>query len=177
MDSPFTQTSDSGRGQLERQLQKLVRATAVLGYCRHRGAIDAVSESILEVELVLDQLHEQAADEIDERTLIETQLLLTQARKVTGRRMQPRYADANVVEMRGNYSDLADAEFERMLAASDIPILYSSTAASESMCFGPGQANDENLHQASNKNGNKQSPKANHLSLVKTSSDQTDPNQ
>lgn len=173
MDSTFTHASDTIRTQLERQLQKLVRATAVLGYCRHSGAIDAVSESILEVEWVLDQINDLATSTIDERTLIETHLLLTQARKVTGRRMQPRFADANVVEMRGNYSDLADAEFERMLAASDIPSLYSSTAASESMCFGPTQANDEGLSNA----GQKQPAKANHLSLVAPHSDQPAPDQ
>lgn len=174
MDDSITQSSHWWRSQLERQLQKLVRAISVLGYCRHSGAIDAVSESVQEVEHVLEQtlVQQQDAEQvIDERTMIETHVMLAQARKVIGLNTKARFADANVVELRdanqinARYSDLADAEFERMLAASDVPNLYSSTAASESRCFGSEQANDTDDF----KNG--KSAKANFLSLVSSDTD------
>lgn len=174
MDDSITQSSHWWRSQLERQLQKLVRAISVLGYCRHSGAIEAVSESVQEVEHVLEQTLAQQQDAeqvIDERTMIETHVMLAQARKVIGLNAKARFADANVVELRdanqinARYSDLADAEFERMLAASDVPNLYSSTAASESRCFGPEQANDTDDFKR------EKPAKANFLSLVSSDTD------
>ncbi len=158
-ESGYTETASCLRAALERQLQKLVRSVAVLGYCRHSGAVDAVGETIQEVEMALHQFQQQDQQqyqqqaEVEERTVIETHLLLDQARKLIGAKAMPRFAGENVVEMRGNYSDLADAEFERMLAASDVPMLYASTAATERRCFGPDQANDEGKQRS-------------HLSLV-----------
>jgi len=173
MDELIVSSSQRLRTQLERQLQKLVRAVAVLGYCRHRGAVDAVGESVQEVEWALHQLQLSAnlAEQfIDESSVIETHTLLDQARKLIGAQAMPRFADANVVEMRGNYSDLADAEFERMLAASDVPVLYANTKASENRCFGPEQANDDNAATDNTSTDKPGKTKSQHLSLVPTSS-------
>ena len=178
MDELIVSSSQRLRTQLERQLQKLVRAVAVLGYCRHRGAVDAVGESVQEVEWALHQLQlsaNLAEQSIDESSVIETHMLLDQARKLIGAQAMPRFADANVVEMRGNYSDLADAEFERMLAASDVAVLYANTKASENRCFGPEQANDDNAATDNTSTDNTSTDKlgktkSQHLSLVPTSS-------
>lgn len=173
MDELIVSSSQRLRTQLERQLQKLVRAVAVLGYCRHRGAVDAVGESVQEVEWALHQLQlsaNLAEQSIDESSVIETHMLLDQARKLIGAQAMPRFADANVVEMRGNYSDLADAEFERMLAASDVPVLYANTKASENRCFGPEQANDDNAATDNTSTDKPGKTKSQHLSLVPTSS-------
>ena len=173
MDELIVSSSQRLRTQLERQLQKLVRAVAVLGYCRHRGAVDAVGESVQEVEWALHQLQlsaNLAEQSIDESSVIEIHMLLDQARKLIGAQAMPRFADANVVEMRGNYSDLADAEFERMLAASDVPVLYANTKASENRCFGPEQANDDNAATDNTSTDKPGKTKSQHLSLVPTSS-------
>lgn len=173
MDELIVSSSQRLRTQLARQLQKLVRAVAVLGYCRHRGAVDAVGESVQEVEWALHQLQlsaNLAEQSIDESSVIETHMLLDQARKLIGAQAMPRFADANVVEMRGNYSDLADAEFERMLAASDVPVLYANTKASENRCFGPEQANDDNAATDNTSTDKPGKTKSQHLSLVPTSS-------
>ncbi len=173
MDELIVSSSQRLRTQLERQLQKLVRAVAVLGYCRHRGAVDAVGESVQEVEWALHQLQlsaNLAEQSIDESSVIETHMLLDQARKLIGAQAMPRFADANVVEMRGNYSDLADAEFERMLAASDVAVLYANTKASENRCFGPEQANDDNAATDNTSTDKLGKTKSQHLSLVPTSS-------
>lgn len=149
MDDTVTQADQWHRSQLSRQLQRLIRAVAVLGYCRHSGAIKALAESITEVEQTLSTLSaspsaiseylyqlETSTQSESQRLLIEAHTLLTQARSLINVRAKQRFKDPNIVEMRHSQADLADAAFERMLAASDVPSLYSSTAASESLFFG-----------------------------------------
>ena len=191
MDKLVTQADQWHRRQLSRQLKRLVRAVAVLGYCRRSDAIDAVAESITEVEQTLATLSESllsvteylyqletSTQSESQRLLIEAHTLLTQARSLINVCSQRRFKALNVVEMRRNQADLADAAFERMLAASDVPSLYSATAASERLCFGSndsGQANKglNGNSKTSSKRKNKRA--ATSLKLVVDNSDSQSP--
>lgn len=188
MDESVTQADHWHRSQLNRQLQRLVRAVAVLGYCRRSDAIDTVAESITEVEQTLTVLNasptsvtdylqqiESSSQSESQRLLIEAHTLLSQARSLINMRTQTRFDDLNVVEMRGNHADLADAAFERMLAASDTASIYSSTVATEHLCFAPDQANDtpdNSLEKPSTNSKNKRITTK--LKLVVNNSDSSD---
>ena len=191
MDKSVTQSDQWHRSQLLRQLKSLVRAVAVLGYCRRSDAIDAVAESITDVEQTLktlsaspltltEYLHqlETSTQSENQRLLIEAHTLLMQARSLINKGKERRFKALNVVEMRRDQADLADAAFERMLAASDVPSLYSATAASESLCFGSndsGQANKglNGNSKTSSKRKNKRA--ATSLKLVVDNSDSQSP--
>ena len=160
MDDTVTQADQWHRSQLSRQLQRLIRAVAVLGYCRHSGAVESVAESIAEVEQTLSSLSaspsaiseylcqlETSTQSESQRLLIEAHTLVTQARSLINIRAKQRFKDPNIVEMRQGHADLADAAFERMLAASDVPSLYSSTAASESLCFGSNDSIESSVRK------------------------------
>ncbi len=142
MDEFVTQADQWHRNQLSRQLKRLVRAIAVLGYCGRDNAIDAVAESITEVDQTLIALSaspstvndylqqlETSIQSESQRMIIEAHALLTQARLLINKHSSLRFNDLNVVEMRQNQADLADAAFERMLAASHVPCLYSSSVS------------------------------------------------
>ena len=188
MDESVTQADHWHRSQLNRQLQRLVCAVAVLGYCRRSDAIDTVAESITEVEQTLTVLSaspssvtdylqqiESSSQSESQRLLIEAHTLLSQARSLINMR-KTRFDDLNVVEMRGNHADLADAAFERMLAASDTASIYSSTVATEHLCFAPDQANDapdKSLEKQLTNSKNKSVTTK--LKLVINNSDSSDP--
>jgi len=142
MDEFVTQADQWHRNQLSRQLKRLVRAIAVLSYCGRDNAIDAVAESITEVDQTLIALSASPSTVNDylqqletsiqsecQRMIIEAHALLTQARLLINKHSSLRFNDLNVVEMRQNQADLADAAFERMLAASDVACLYSSSVS------------------------------------------------
>ena len=198
MDKLVTQSDQWHRSQLLRQLKRLVRAVAVLGYCRHSDAIDAVAESITDVEQTLKTLSaspltlteylnqlETPIQSDNQRLLIEAHTLLMQARSLINKGNERRFKALNVVEMRRDQADLADAAFERMLAASDVPSLYSSAAASESLCFGSNDsANGSNDSAKGSNSPNKNSKNslirknkraATHLTLVVDNSDSQSP--
>jgi hypothetical protein len=142
MDELVTQADQWHRSQLSRQLKRLVRAIAVLSYCGRDNAIDAVAESITEVDQTLIALSaspstvndylqqlETSIQSESQRLIIEAHALLTQARLLINEYSSLRFNDLNVVEMRQNQADLADAAFERMLAASNVPCLYSAASS------------------------------------------------
>jgi vacuolar-type H+-ATPase subunit B/Vma2 len=108
--------------------------------------------------------------------IIEAHTLLTQARLLINKHSGLRFNDLNVVEMRQNQADLADAAFERMLAASDVPCLYSSSLndnfyiSSAADCDQNTDCNDaseSSLKRAKTKNKRL----ATHLKLVVDNSD------
>jgi len=93
MDEFVTQADQWHRSQLSRQLKRLVRAIAVLSYCGRDNAVDAVAESITEVDQTLTALSaspssvteylqqlETSTQSDNQRLLIEAHTLLTQAR-------------------------------------------------------------------------------------------------
>lgn len=144
MDELVTQADQWHRSQLSRQLKKLVRGIAVLSYCGRDNAVPAVTESISEVEQTLgvlsaspssltDYLHhlETSILSDNQRLLIEAHSLLTQARLLLSQRAERGSNNVNVVDLRHNKADLVDAAFERMLAASDTPCFYSSSASDD----------------------------------------------
>ncbi|MDG2035436.1 MAG: hypothetical protein P8J42_02350, partial [Pseudomonadales bacterium] len=122
----------------------------------------------------LQQIESSSQSE-SQRLLIEAHTLLSQARSLINMR-KTRFDDLNVVEMRGNHADLADAAFERMLAASDTASIYSSTVATEHLCFAPDQANDapdKSLEKQLTNSKNKSVTTK--LKLVINNSDSSDP--
>lgn len=179
MDKLDTTADSWHRSQLSRQLKRLVRAVAVLGYCRRNDAIDTVAESITEVEQTLNRLSTSPAKGLDDlcqfetsssleqqRVFIEAHTLLTQARSLINVRAEQRFNDLNVIEMRRNQADLADAAFERMLVASDVPSLYSSTLASENLCFVSNDSTKVNKNDSAASSATKNKRAASSLKLV-----------
>jgi len=189
MDEFVTQADQWHRNQLSHQLKRLVRAIAVLSYCGRDNAIDAVAESITEVDQTLIALSASPSTVNDylqqletsiqsecQRMIIEAHALLTQARLLINKHSSLRFNDLNVVEMRQNQADLADAAFERMLAASDVPCLYSSSVSdnfylSSASDFdqnaGCNDSSESSLKRAKTKNKRL----ATHLKLVVDNSD------
>ena len=190
MDELVTQADQWHRSQLSRQLKKLVRAIAVLSYCGRDNAVDAVAESITEVDQTLTALSaspssvteylqqlETSTQSDNQRLLIEAHTLLTQARLLISKRAALRFNDLNVVEMRQNKADLADAAFERMLAASDTSGFYS-TVASDNFYLSSASDFDQSIesHEPAEsafdkRTKTKKQRLATHLTLVVNNSD------
>ncbi len=120
--------SDSNRAdwqflkrQLEQHLQQLVQALSALNFTQGEVARSNASRALLGTEQSLAAL-QRAADigAQEELLIVEAHGLLAQARQRIAQ-VTPRRREGNVVEMRSLQGDLADAEFERLLAASDTP--------------------------------------------------------
>ncbi|HAB56007.1 MAG TPA: hypothetical protein DCE61_06540 [Cellvibrionales bacterium] len=183
MDELVTQADQWHRSQLSRQLKKLVRGIAVLGYCEHDDAMPTVTQSINDVEQTLSALSASPSSVTEylqhletsilsdnQRLLMEAHSLLTQARLLLSQRTERCSNNLNVIDMRQNKADLVDAAFERMLAASNTPCLYSSSASDGSyMGLDAAFDQDDARHTAANKTTNKRL--STHLKLVVDNSD------
>ena len=107
--------------QLEQHLQQLVQALSALNFTQGEVARCNASNALVATEQSLAALH-RAGDigASEELLIVEAHALLAEARQRIAR-VTPRRREGNVVEMRSLQGDLADAEFERLLAASDAP--------------------------------------------------------
>ena len=112
---------------LRSQMRKLIEAVSLFGYTGNERSAQAVDAAACSMERLLPRLHalcEQDGNGIGtapelSMMLIEAHQQIVHARQLIGSVLAPRKA-GNVVEMRRSHTDLTDAEFERLLAASDI---------------------------------------------------------
>ena len=112
---------------LRSRMRKLIEAVSLFGYTRAEPAAQAVDKAAAAMEQLLPRLHElcnEAGNDLETSPelsllLIEAHQQIAHARQLIGSVLAPRQA-SNVVEVRRSHTDLTDAEFERLLAASDI---------------------------------------------------------
>ncbi len=148
MDQISPQSAHWWQCQLEERIKRLIKAVNVLVYTKSKAAKDSVAVMLDDVEESLcraqasssaqqavtpntiseDSLSEVegVAKAVDQWLFAETHQLLAHARRLVDAPIKPHRQVGNVIQMRRNYSDLADAEFERLLAASDVPVLCAS---------------------------------------------------
>ncbi|MBT8150938.1 MAG: hypothetical protein KJO62_06010 [Gammaproteobacteria bacterium] len=135
--------------QLEGALARLVRSVNTLIYTRNPVAMAVTAQQCDRVEQLLDELQSlytsrqeaggQAAaaanfqQSIQSLLFAEAEGLLAEARRLVAVPLKPLHRSDNVVVLKPDYADLADAAFERMLACSDIPeLLAEDTDACDS---------------------------------------------
>ncbi|MGB5326321.1 MAG: hypothetical protein WBN40_12980 [Pseudomonadales bacterium] len=143
---------DRMRGQLESALQRLVRSVNTLVYTRNPVALAVTAQQCDRVEQLLDEMQALDAGQqasgggryrhaLEALLFTEAENLLAEARRLVSAPLKPLRRGDNVIVLKPDYADLADAAFERMLASSDIPQLLSGTADwDEQIDFAPPAA-------------------------------------
>lgn len=120
--------------QLETALQRLVRSVNTLVYTRNPVAMAVTAQQCDRVEQLLGDLQslelgalagQSRYESMQALLYIEAEGLLAEARRLVAAPLKPVRRGDNVIVLKPDYADLADAAFERMLASSDIPQLLS----------------------------------------------------